>query len=197
MNTTAIFIEVLIIGIQGFVWILLALLGINVIHIKSINFETLKDCPTIIIPLFFSFCYTVGIIIDRVADGLCIFFSPERNLFRISFFKRLKNKAISGNNNLTILKIQIKEDKLSEYFSYIKSRLRILRGTTLNIFLITIFSVVYFLSKEASVFSISKQILYSVGISFLGFAITFISWISLALLEFTFIQRQAEIKNII
>ena len=71
MTTTAIFAEILITGLLAFVWLLFACLSVT--GLDWLTAETmvyLKDWVGLISVFVLGFAYTLGIIVDRVADSL-------------------------------------------------------------------------------------------------------------------------------
>jgi len=197
MNTTSIFFEILVVGIQASLWIFLGLGSFDIVPLKNMNFADIKEWLTLLLPVLFCLCYTLGIVIDRLADALCMLYSPEKNLFKIEVFRKMKLKVLTSNEDVVNLRIQLKEGQLSKYFSYIKSRLRVLRGTTLNLLLLTIFSLIYFFRQEASNLTLSQTIVYSALIIIGGTAATIVTWISVALIQFSYRQRQKEVENLL
>ena len=73
MTSTAIFAEILVVGLQATVWLTLLCLWIadvNGIPVGSITARLgrLKEWATLITTFVLGFAYTLGIIVDRLAD---------------------------------------------------------------------------------------------------------------------------------
>ena len=117
MNTTLLFVELLIAGTQVSVWLLmliLTLFGYSWIQVQGIT-----DWQSIMVVLFLAFSYTLGVVFDRFADSV---FEPWN--------RRLKNKMMP-NPPLPIVVMRFEIGKDNEYlnhqFEYTRSRMRIAR----------------------------------------------------------------------
>jgi len=164
MSTTVVFAELLIVGIQAIVWLLLVLLslfGINWIKVDVLNF--LKDWVQIITVFVLAFAYTFGIIIDRISDS---FLNP--------ISKNIKKRYIDNSlPKITYMRLYIKTQSqpLNDYIDYIRSRQRIARSTAFNIFLTMIgLWLLYFIRLTNKVdiiiiFSINICLLVMCGLS--------------------------------
>jgi hypothetical protein len=71
MTTTAIFAEILITGLQAFVWLIFACLSVTGLDwLTAETMADLKDWVGLITVFVLGFAYTLGIVVDRVADSL-------------------------------------------------------------------------------------------------------------------------------
>ena len=126
MQTTSVYIELVIIGAEVCTWVftIFALIDDRVVSALK---NGLSFAPTALI--FLGVCYVVGIIFDRIAN--MIFKSQEKKI--------RKQKEIS---NSTVANRLFKSQDKSYFESYM-SRKRIVRGTALNVLPITIALTVY------------------------------------------------------
>ena len=131
MSTTALFIELLITGVQAAIW--LALLILCLFGFDWVNPERLKGFEVMFAVILLPIVYPAGIFIDYLADRL---FNPWEMKIR---------KAYNLKNTQTALKllVEIKDQTLASHFTYIRSRIRISRSSALNFALLTISSVCF------------------------------------------------------
>ncbi|MFI3197869.1 MAG: hypothetical protein QX196_06050 [Methylococcaceae bacterium] len=119
MNTTALFVELLITGIGAGVWFSLTLLC--VFGYSWIPFEKIIILPALIPTI--ALLYVLGIIIDRISD--LAFQGWDKSLRQKHF-----NKSTDYQRARTIVYGQ--SLSLRDWFKYGRSRLRICRGWTIN-----------------------------------------------------------------
>ncbi len=127
MSTTQIFVELLIIGLGGIIWLSIFISGIfkgpveNFVHFPDAVYALLIVCVA----------YVMGIIIDRIAYG--IFNSLE---------KRNGKRILKDYSDLTVEKmlyyISTNSEELKNKIFYNRSRLRICRSWIINFCLIAI-----------------------------------------------------------
>lgn len=120
MSTTNLFVELLIVGIGAFFWILLIVIGVMNVSIESI---TLLFEMKYFIPLI-SIIYVLGIVIDRVADSV----------FDKLWGNKIRDSIFPDRNNYYRARSLIfsSSESISDLLEYNRSRLRICRGWTLN-----------------------------------------------------------------
>ena len=71
MSTTVLFVELLIIGFQGGVWILLLIFSVFGYNwLLELQSTGISDWQTLITALLLSMFYVLGIMIDRTADAI-------------------------------------------------------------------------------------------------------------------------------
>ncbi|MBN8580812.1 MAG: hypothetical protein J0L96_09080 [Anaerolineae bacterium] len=132
MATTVVFVEILIIGLQALIWFVLFFIAL--VDLSWISLNTFKGWENLTTLLILAFSYTLGIIVDRIADTL---FSPLDN--------KICGNAIT-NKTVPVWKMRLfimtQDNGITKYLEYIRSRLRIARSTTLNIALIIISFIV-------------------------------------------------------
>ena len=82
MNTTLLFAELLIIGLQSAVWIFILLINVfSIGWVQTLQTSNLTNWQTAILIVLLSIFYVIGVIIDRAADAL--FSKWEKKLSRI------------------------------------------------------------------------------------------------------------------
>ena len=188
MSTTAIFVELLIIGIQAAVWIILLCQALFPGKVEMSALENYEEWAALFTVIIFALCYTVGMIIDRIADkifSIIINFFSFVKILNCEFFKILFG---SKENGTPIMQVTIKEQKAVEYFAYIRSRMRIMRSTTLNILITTLVIVPFALEKGISLFIIN--FIFSIGL-----ILTCLCFILTLSLECNFNKRQEEMRK--
>jgi 8-oxo-dGTP pyrophosphatase MutT (NUDIX family) len=148
MATTAMFIEILIIGLQAVVWV--ALLAASIFGIKSVQLQNLSDWETLIIVLVFAIAYVLGILMDRLAD------TAFNKIYKIrKLIKPLIRKSTKGDKDETLpapfgemrLQIMMQNDTVGKFMDYQRSRLRIARATVLNLPLIIISGIIFLITR--------------------------------------------------
>lgn len=135
MNTTLLFAELLIIGLQASVWLfLLALVVFGTNWLQALSTLGLADWQTAIVVIALSIVYVLGIIIDRLAD---LVFARWDKKIRERIFP---NAPLS----IGVMRFQLGKDNeyLNRQFEYTRSRMRISRASILNFILMTILGVI-------------------------------------------------------
>jgi 8-oxo-dGTP pyrophosphatase MutT (NUDIX family) len=117
LSTTAAVLEILIIGIQGVVWVgfaLSAILGVDI----WLEGRELPDA--LLVAAIGLIAYALGVIIDRAADTLYVL---------------VKSDLGPGLPPIPTMRLRMMEldDGRSRFLEYQRSRLRIARGTVLNL----------------------------------------------------------------
>lgn len=143
MKTTAIFAELLIVGLQAIVWLIFAgLVFFEVSTIDTTLFDTLKSWAALITIFVLSLSYVIGIIIDRVADSL---FSHVDNKLREKYLVK-SNQSVADMR----LYIMSKNEGVTDFLDYVRSRLRLARSTVLNVILIMFFIALWYFTSSKS-----------------------------------------------
>jgi len=131
MSTTALFIELLITGLQAAIWLILLILC--VLGFDWINPERLKGFEAMIAVLLLPIVYPAGVFIDYLAD----------RLFNRWEMKIRETYNLSKGWSAMRLLMQTKDPALASHFGYIRSRIRISRSSAFNFALITITGVTF------------------------------------------------------
>ena len=178
MSTTSLFVELLIVGIQATIWC--ALIAAAVIdpeylfHAK----EEIGDWETIVSILYLSSAYAFGIIIDRVADVISYFLPPQRLIMTWPRFRKDVEQSAPDDR----IRVLFRENKIADLLEFIRVRLRLIRATTLNLFLITCALVFFLWKKEFSSTSMFISVI-------LGIFVTGLSAFAQGVLECTYQKR--------
>jgi hypothetical protein len=189
MSTTAVFAEILIIGIQAAIWVVLLIISFfGYAWILTVS-SSLENWIVPIVVILFSLFYTLGIIIDRLADLLFLVIKPK-DFFLKSKWKRLAQEQAHSGTHVAIL---LKDGHASTFFEYIRSRIRIVRATVVNLFL-TLLSALIFIARQCDSLGCTPKtnlilVVILIGISSIG-----ITLLALGLLQITYDVRitQAE-----
>jgi hypothetical protein len=198
MNTTAIFVEILVIGMQAIIWIVLlvlSLVGYDWLSAIPVNLDKWSVFVTI---LLIAYCYTLGIIVDRLADGLFILtkkfmlVKPRNLLLRINRVRQTFEESAQDHRMETLAS----EGGATVFLEYIRSRLRILRATVLNLFLITITSLLFISSRCGSLGCASPMALATTILG-VGLFLTAIAYVAWAMLQSTYDERLNQIKQLL
>ena len=145
MSTTAIIIEILIVGIMSSIWITLLILTIFGYDWIQPLFTSLKGWELLTSFYFISFFYAIGIFVDRIADVFSVIIKPQGLLLKFEWIKTKSEEAHSDKR----MYIMCIEKKANEFLEHIRSRIRIVRAALINIPLITV-SLLYFLKYKTS-----------------------------------------------
>ena len=147
MSVTAIFAEILIIGIQVCLWIYLLLASLGV----TIKVLELKEQPALLVAAL-AVAYALGIVGDRVSDS---FFSWLDKWFRRRKWHhggargsyQERRFAICGDKSEGVMRLRVlaSGDGKAKFLEYQRSRLRIARATAFNLLLILVFGSFYVL----------------------------------------------------
>ena len=154
METTQLYIELVIIGLEAFGWISFFVIDIIGNKVVSIFNNILNNFSTSV--LLIGVLYVIGILIDRLADMI---FQKKEDSIR-------KNSGLKAKSSILIWKKYGAE----KYADYVRSKIRILRASILNIPLITISSIWYVIKCFDKLYMIMTYILI------LGILFTYTAW---------------------
>lgn len=196
MNTTSIFVELLIGGIQASIWVaLLALSFWNYNSILSI-LPQLEKWQTLVTVMVFAVWYTLGILVDQLSMIVISMLNPIYWLGQLTVVSN-KLKWSMGNTRTFHLEIIIQQNKVIEYLALYRSRSQILRVTTFNLFL-TIVPAVLFVVFNCSLLGCASYraiiVLYIIGI---GMILLLITSTLFVLQEVAYIERVTKFKDIL
>lgn len=138
MSTTAIFAEILIIGLQATVWI--ALLVLSFLPKGSINPGALDGWEALTTVFVLAAAYTLGIVVDRIADSA---YGRLRKIWDKEEKGKGKRKKNLPDVSIMRLRVMEKEDGKARFIDYQRSRLRVARATVLNVALVFLTGVYY------------------------------------------------------
>lgn len=135
MSTTALFIELLITGLQAAIW--LTLLILSIIGFDWVGPERLKGFEVMLATLLLPIVYPAGVSIDYLAD---VIFRPWERKIRERYNLKKTQTALK-------LLMQTKDPSLAAHFGYIRSRIRISRSSAFNFTLITISGALFIIIR--------------------------------------------------
>ena len=119
MTTTAVFAEVLVIGLQAVVWITLALAAFID---PSPAFAAMERWTALATLLILAAAYVLGVVIDRLADSLAKgLVRPNRSPGEGVRSRAARRDILRGGG------------PLATFLEYQRSRIRLTRGTALNL----------------------------------------------------------------
>jgi hypothetical protein len=186
MNTTMILAEILIVGIQAAVWVVLFIIAFcGPGWIQEIR-NAIKGIELLSSFTILSFLYTLGLFVDSFAYAIFSFLRPQR--LKLNFLKH-KYKKLEDDTRIAAL---CKEGRAFTYFEYIRSRIRILRGTTINLFAIAVALV--FSSGE--LFNTSTSIFPVIFFVFLCLILSIFSVIAVGQMQRAYDRRMYQVKLI-
>jgi hypothetical protein len=178
MNTTSLFIDLLISGMQVALW--LCLLIASVIGVDPKFVKEIKGWEVVLAVVLLPVVYPVGIFIDNLADDLL---RPLGRRIRSRF-------KLDDSPSVMKLLTRTKDDSLSRYFEYVRTRIRISRSSALNFALITLFGEVFVLSRWEPAFGSSRWLL-AVLVGSLGGILTTLAFYSWYRITLTFSKKLA------
>lgn len=180
MNTTLLFVEVSIAGLQGLVWLgLLAMLFFGVPSFQNNAMQNLSDWAFLITTLILSFSYSLGIVIDRAANVLYSFWD-----------EKIQRQYKASTNSLSVARFRLENESLNKQLDYVRSRMRIARSSSLNFFLITVFLVIFI--HQTDLIAAAAKMKFSLFAGILGAVLTSLftsSWYSLANTNYNLVAK--------
>lgn len=135
MSTTTLFVELVIIGLEVIVWLMLLISSIFGIT-WFLPISTVFDKANLFMSLLtFSVAYVLGIIFDEIYD---FFIRPWENRIQ----KQLQD---AGHPKMWDMQAYIfsHSDEATSQLHYVRARLRILRASIFNIALIALFTILF------------------------------------------------------
>jgi hypothetical protein len=181
MNTTLLFVEIFIAGLQGLVWLALLILNLTGYNwLLNVKFTELGDWSFLISALIFSFSYSLGIVIDRLAN---LIFSAWEN-------KIQKKYAPKENRSFAYMRYQLENESLIKQLEYSRTRLRIARSSAINHLLITIFAVGLIQKFDFLGLALQAKYEWATAIIGIGVVVLFVAaWYSLSDTNFKLIVK--------
>lgn len=154
METTQLYIELIIIGLEGFIWMCTFL--VDIIGNKAISVLTNIIGNFSSSLLLIGILYVIGILIDRFAD---IIFQKKENAIR-------NKSGLQAKSSILVWKKYDAE----KYAEYSRTRVRILRASILNLPMISISFILYVIR------CLDKFYMLVIYILILGILFTYVSW---------------------
>jgi hypothetical protein len=141
MNTTAIFAELVVGGLQSLVWILLIVATV----IDPIPFRWAAKVPSLTVLVLLAVSYSLGVVFDRLWDKLLDKFGINNWAKRIALAKVKKDDCSHESKEINALRRMVyQQDKARavELAKYSRSRMRVARASMFNFAMITIVALV-------------------------------------------------------
>jgi len=139
MNTTAIFAEILIVGLEGLVW--LGLLVAAIFGTGWVEPGELRGWEALTTIGILAAAYALGVLLDRAADTLL---RPiDRWLECRLSLRRAPGPAIAEMR----LRLMQADDGVSKFLEYQRSRVRVARGTVVNLAFILAATDLFLISR--------------------------------------------------
>ena len=167
MNTSLVFAELVIIGLEGGIWLaFLFAAGFGAETLASI-FSSFEKWQLLIAAILLALIYVVGVIIDRIADSL----------FRRK--EHILDEEIVGDMPVTIpvmrFSLGTQNDFLNQQLEYTRTRMRIVRASTVN-FLLIAASLSLFLFTRLTEVSVTTRWGYVFVAMLVGAAFSYASY---------------------
>ena len=134
MGTTPLFVEQIVIGVQGVLWIGLIVAAFLDRDVLAAWTPHLKDWAFLVTVVVLSTIYTLGLILERIFSALAVLLNLRQRVSRIAFPLSLKCRAHSDG----LMKLYERTEMLTPYFQYVIVRTRISLATCFNVPLITL-----------------------------------------------------------
>jgi 8-oxo-dGTP pyrophosphatase MutT (NUDIX family) len=132
MATTAVFAEILIVGLQVEAWLVLVLLSI--FGTKWIDLHSVADFAALLTVVVLGLAYVLGIILDRLADTLLDRFEKSKRGKRVKRRFSKNEKLVKPEKVATMrMKVMLESDGATRFLDYQRSRWRIARATVVNL----------------------------------------------------------------
>ena len=147
----------------------------------ELEWERIGDFAALITVSILALAYTVGVIIDRLADTLVTKLDElrlwlertARKVWRRLRGKKIKNATTKGQVSPSFgemrLYVRFEGDGISNFLDYARSRVRVARSTALNILLATVFGHIALTD--------STERLSVLGIGIAAFFLSFYAWV--------------------
>jgi 8-oxo-dGTP pyrophosphatase MutT (NUDIX family) len=132
MNTTAVFIEILVIGIEAGISVILLVLAI--FGTGWLKADLANGWQSFASFLMLSVAYALGIVVDRVADSLYKWFRERTTIgCRLAFWVGKPYEGKPESVRTMRLHVMEQDDGKAKFLDYQRTRLRIARATVLNL----------------------------------------------------------------
>jgi len=189
MATTTLFFELLVIGVQSSIGIVLLLL-LFVDRPTLISFlQAAQPWANAIAIVLIGVLYSIGLIVDRICDAFFIiakpwvYTRPRAALTRVPWISKRIQEANADDKILVL----VREEKTVQYLEYIRSRLRVVRATFLNVLFIAVDLTV---AVERTRWPRRASLI--VGTWFVTVAISAVTFFAWAMLQMTYEDRHQQ-----
>jgi hypothetical protein len=173
MNTTSIFVELVVVGLHTAIWIGLIVLAF--VGYQNLNLEKVFTL-NLALPIL-ALTYILGILVDRVSDGVL---AAQDDRLR----SRYDMRGLPGFLSMRFYVLS-KSSDVYEQLEYTRSRLRIARASVLNFALTTIASALFVWFRLGQALA-QYHVIASVSVVIIGALLTWISYQAWAALSKTY-----------
>lgn len=144
MSTTAVVAEILIVGLEAEAW--LALLVVTIFGSGWIDLETPSKFVPIVLVLVLAVAYVLGVIVDRTADTSFKWFgdTPLGSWSNRTFGKKSETWLLPAHEQTMRSAVMRAGGETATFIDYQRSRLRVARGTAINLVVALLVAGVYF-----------------------------------------------------
>lgn len=190
MTTTAIVVELLVVGMQALVWLLPLVslfspeLAASLVRLRAAN-------DPLVVGLSFAAVYTLGVLADTAARGIVL---PIQSGTWLLEFRWVSERANLAQEDARI-RIAAKESTLDNLINYYVVRARVLRGIAFNSNLAALlWLLIAAVNRTPKGIHISRQISVTIGLAAL--AVGLLSGITFALDQAGYQHRIREMDRI-
>jgi len=143
MSTTAVVAEILIVGLEAEAW--LGLLVVTIFGSGWIDLETASKFSAILLVLMVAIAYVLGVIVDRGADtGFKWFGSKSVGRWHNHIFGKDSETWVLPALEQTMRTVVMRDGgAMATFIDYQRSRLRVARGTAVNLMVAMLVAGVY------------------------------------------------------
>jgi hypothetical protein len=157
MSTTALFVELLVIGLETLIWLALlvsSLFGLDWVSHMGTAFEKAGVFATV---AMVSLAYLVGIIVDEICDSLI-----EPWATRIRSSVQEEDQPEMWDMQAYVF---THSEEATAQLGYMRSRLRILRSSIFNIALIGVFALIFLWTRAPVARSLKPSLTWFISIA--------------------------------
>ena len=174
MNTTSIFVELVIIGLHTFIW--MGLLVLTFIGYQNLDLEKVFTL-NLALPIL-AITYILGILVDRVSD-------MARTAQDMRLRSRYDFQRLPGFNSMRFY-ILSKSSNIYQQLEYTRSRLRIARASILNFAFTAIAAALFVWFQLGKTLAVEHRVMTCIAAMLAGALLTWISYEAWAALSNTY-----------
>ena len=143
MNTTMVFAELIVIGVEGMIVLAFLFLAFFDVAIVKNAMDFFKDWEPMIYFIFLSMLYVLGVLLDRLADS---HFDADEN-------KLIRQIIHDMEEDFIVIRYSLgkQNEYLNQQLEYTRTRIRIVRASALTFPMIAISAIIYIFNKHKSI----------------------------------------------
>lgn len=178
MNTTALLVDILIVGFQVLVWMSAIVFSLLIDPARTNQF--LNNSPTSALFIIIIISYSLGIIFDYIIG---------------TFFSKIRSKKEKKTyEDFESIKIIAGDPTVHKYLDNHHQRMKIARGTLFNLPLLTISAIVFILNVNVALIVSKSEMVWTTLI--FGIALFILAWISWKERNKRYLEFVQQIKNL-